>query len=114
MRVLVTRPEDDAHETAARLKALGHEPIIAPLISIRFSDGPDIDLARVQAFVATSSNGVRALARRTASRDIALFAVGQQTAKTARREGFRLVHSADGDAIALANLVARSVDVGAG
>ena len=71
MRVLVTRPEDDARETAVRLKALGHEPILAPLISIRFIDGPDIDLAGVQALIATSSNGVRALARRTSRRDIA-------------------------------------------
>ena len=114
MRVLVTRPEDDAHETAARLKALGHVPVVAPLISIKFIDGPDIDLARVQALIATSSNGVRALARRTRRRDIALFAVGQQTAETARQEGFAKVHSADGDAVALANLVASSVVAGTG
>jgi uroporphyrinogen-III synthase len=114
MRVLVTRPEDDARETAVRLKALGHEPILAPLISIRFIDGPDIDLARVQALIATSSNGVRALARRTSRRDIALFAVGRRTAETARKERFGAVESADADAVALADLVARSVVAGAG
>ena len=114
MRVLVTRPEDDAHETAARLKALGHVPIVAPMISIKFIDGPDIDLARVQALIATSSNGVRALARRTRRRDIALFAVGRQTARAARQEGFAQVHSGDGDAVALANVVASSVGSGTG
>lgn len=114
MRVLVTRPEDDARETAARLKALGHQPIVAPLISIKFIDGPDIDLARVRALIATSSNGMRALARRTRRRDIAVFAVGQQTAETARQEGFGKVHSADGDAVALASLVASSVVAGTG
>src|SRR5579864_2318694 len=114
MRVLVTRPEGDARETAARLKALGHQPIVAPLISIKFIDGPDIDLTRVQALIATSSNGVRALARRTRRHDIALFAVGQQTAETARQEGFAKVHSADGDAVALENLVASSVVAGTG
>ena len=37
MRVLVTRPDDDAEETAAKLIALGHEPIVAPLLEIKFS-----------------------------------------------------------------------------
>jgi uroporphyrinogen-III synthase len=108
MRVLVTRPEEDARETAARLKARGHESIVAPLISIRFIDGPVIDLANVRALIATSSNGVRALARRTPWRGVILFAVGHQTAATAQSEGFKEVLSADGDAVALADLVARS------
>ena len=114
MRVLVTRPENDARETAARLEALGYVPIVAPLISINFIDGPSLALGQAQALIATSANGVRALARRTPHRDIALFAVGQQTAETARREGFAHVMSADGDANALAELVARSVAVDEG
>jgi uroporphyrinogen-III synthase len=109
MRVLVTRPEEDARETAARLIALGHEAIIAPLISIRFIDGPRLDLEGVQVLIATSSNGVRALALRTTRRDIALFAVGRQTAETARREGFVEVASPNGDAVELANHVAKLV-----
>ena len=32
MRVLITRPEEDAARTAALLKARGHEAIIAPLL----------------------------------------------------------------------------------
>lgn len=114
MRVLVTRPEEDARETATRLKGLGHEPILAPLISIRFIDGPSIDLTQVRALVVTSSNGVRALARRIERRDIAFFAVGQQTAETARREGFERVQSADGDAMMLADLIARAIPADAG
>lgn len=34
MRVLVTRAQDDAARTAARLTALGHEALIAPLMAI--------------------------------------------------------------------------------
>lgn len=34
MRVLVTRAQDDATRTAARLAALGHEAVIAPLMAI--------------------------------------------------------------------------------
>src|SRR6185436_7372902 len=34
MRVLVTRPLDDSLDTAVRLKLLGHEAVIAPLLEI--------------------------------------------------------------------------------
>lgn len=102
MRVLITRPEDDAREIAARLVARGHEPVIAPLLAIHFFDGPEISLDDVQAILATSANGVRALARRAARRDVPVFAVGPQTAETARAENFASVRSADGDAETLA------------
>jgi uroporphyrinogen-III synthase len=31
MRILVTRPREQAEATAARLAALGHAPLVAPL-----------------------------------------------------------------------------------
>jgi uroporphyrinogen-III synthase len=102
MRVLVTRPREDAETTAAKLTALGHEAIIAPLMDIRFHDGGEIALDGVQAILATSANGARAIARRSARRDIPLFAVGRQTAQAARDAGFATVRSADGDGAALA------------
>jgi len=102
MRVLVTRPREDAEETAVRLRARGHTVLIAPLIEIRFVDGPEIPFGGVQAILATSSNGVHALARRTSRRDVPLFAVGAQTARAAHSSGFATVKSADGDARALA------------
>lgn len=76
--------------------------LIAPLIEIRFVDGPEIPFGGVQAILATSSNGVHALARRTSRRDVPLFAVGAQTARAAHSSGFATVKSADGDARALA------------
>jgi uroporphyrinogen-III synthase len=62
-------------------------------------------LTGVQAILATSANGVRALARRTGRRDLPVFAVGPQTAQAARALGFNQVRSADGDAVALAQAV---------
>jgi uroporphyrinogen-III synthase len=103
VRILVTRPKDDAEETATKLRAQGHTVLVAPLIEIRFVDGPDIALDGIQAVLATSSNGVHALARRTHSRDLSLFAVGAQTARAARDAGFSSVRSADGDARTLAD-----------
>ncbi|HWA91613.1 MAG TPA: uroporphyrinogen-III synthase [Rhizomicrobium sp.] len=102
MRVLITRPREDAERTATRLRALGHEPLIVPLMGIRFLDGKAIPLDGVQAILATSANGVRAFARRTARRDIPLFAVGPQTEETALQLGFATVRNAQGDAGALA------------
>jgi len=56
----------------------------------------------VQAILATSANGVRALARRTPNRDLPVFAVGPQTTAEARKLGFSQVKNADGDAGTLA------------
>jgi uroporphyrinogen-III synthase len=102
MRVLLTRPREDGAETARQLALRGHQALLAPLLSTRFPDGPEIDLDGVQAILATSANGVRALARRTSKRDLPVFAVGPQTAAEAHKLGFTEVKSADGDAQALA------------
>ncbi|MBI3676335.1 MAG: uroporphyrinogen-III synthase [Proteobacteria bacterium] len=102
MRILVTRPIEDAPQTAKRLESLGHQAIVAPLLEIRFRSGGDISLQGVQAILATSANGVRALASRTTHRDVAVFAVGPQTSQAARQAGFKTVKSAQGDAGALA------------
>jgi uroporphyrinogen-III synthase len=103
MRVLVTRPLEDGTETARQLAARGHEAILAPLLVTRFFDGPEIGLGDAQAILATSANGIRALARRCSRRDLPVFAVGPQTAAEAKKLGFAVVKSADGDVRALAD-----------
>ena len=105
MRVLVTRPQEDARRTAERLAKLGHHALIAPLVEIRLLDGPEIPLDGVQAILATSGNGIRALARRNSRRDVQVFVVGAQTANAARAEGYLEVADAAGDANALVSLV---------
>ena len=102
MRVLITRPEEDAAKIAEILRARGHEGIVAPLLNVRFHDGPEISLDGIQAVLATSANGVRALAQRTKRRDVPLFAVGPQTEEEARHHGFGMVRNAGGDSRALA------------
>jgi uroporphyrinogen-III synthase len=107
MRVLITRPREDAERIALRLAALGHEPAVVPLLETRFRDGGEIPLDGVQAILATSANGVRAFVRRSARRDVPLFAVGPQTAQAARAAGFAVVRDAGGDANALGDAAAK-------
>jgi len=102
MKILVTRPLEDGRQIAARLAEMGHQALLAPLLEPRFFDGPEPALDDVQAILATSANGVRALIRRTGRRDVPVFAVGPQTAEEAMKAGFAEVRSADGDAVALA------------
>ncbi len=102
MRVLVTRPEEDAARIATLLKDRGHEPIVAPLLRVRFHDGPEFPLDGVQVVLATSANGIRALARRSTRRDVPVFAVGPQTEEEARKDGFQTVRNAHGDSRSLA------------
>jgi len=109
MRILVTRPLEDGREIARLLAERGHQTLLSPLLEPRFQDGP---LPKgvfdgVHAVLATSANGIRALIRRTARRDLPIFAVGPQTADEARAAGFSDVRSADGDAKALAEAARR-------
>jgi uroporphyrinogen-III synthase len=105
MRVLITRPAEDAARFAAVLATHGHQALCASLLTVHFLKGPPLALDGVAAVLATSANGVRALARRTQRRDLPLFAVGPQTAAAARTAGFCRIECAHGDAAALAEAV---------
>ena len=105
MRVLITRPGEDGAALAEILRERRIKSLIEPLLTIKYSDGPGLNLTNIQALLLTSANGVRALARRTDRRDIPVYAVGDATAKTARKSGFIQVHSAAGDVVTLVSLV---------
>lgn len=116
MRLLVTRPEPEATRTAERLRALGHEPMLAPMLETVFLD-PPLPAIEPAAILVTSLNGVRALARWPLPADWfarPLLAVGDRTAEAAREAGFLDVRSADGDGAALAALAIATLDPAAG
>ena len=110
--MLITRPEPGAGETAARVAALGLTPILAPLLAVRMIGVTLPAAERLQAILVTSGNAVAALP--PTHLHLPLFAVGEATAARARAAGFARVASADGDAAALASLVAERCDAGAG
>jgi uroporphyrinogen-III synthase len=99
----VTRAQPGAAATAARLRELGVEPIVEPLLEVRAIAGADLDLTGVSALAFTSANGVAAFAARSPERALRVFAVGDATAAAARAQRFKSVLSAQGDVAALAN-----------
>jgi uroporphyrinogen-III synthase len=104
-RVLITRPEPGATETAARLTALGILPVIAPILSIVSKDVHVPEY--IAAVLLTSRNAVAACPPSLHSRPV--FAVGTATAAHAAEAGFSNVFNADGDAEALSKLVANTL-----
>ncbi|MDE2473454.1 MAG: uroporphyrinogen-III synthase [Alphaproteobacteria bacterium] len=110
MRLLVTRPREDAEAFAAILRGRGHEAVIAPLLELRFMPGGEIPLLNFQAVLASSANGIRGFAARSSQRNLPVYVVGPQTAEAARHFGFANVISADGDAAALIAKVAESTN----
>lgn len=112
VRVLLTRPLDEAERTADTLRRLGHEALIAPVLRIeplpeaRIGEGP------FTAVLLTSGNAARAIAahpRGGALTRLPVFAVGGKTAEAARTAGFSDVVSADGDAESLLALIAERI-----
>ncbi len=99
LRIVVTRPRDQAQAFAARLEAAGATTILFPTIRIappRDTAPLDASLARLPSYdrvIFTSVNGVRHVARRlqalglTFPDDLPVAAIGPATAAALRRLG---------------------------
>jgi uroporphyrinogen-III synthase len=109
MRALVTRPREDSEGVAAELALRGLEVMIAPLLDIA-PLGAVVDADGVQGILATSANGIRALARVLPDRRVPVWAVGDASARVARGLGYSHVDSAGGDVGTLAELVKSRCD----
>lgn len=109
MRLLVTRPEPDSERTASALRALGHEVVLAPMLTIVPDANAEFGAPPFAGVLLTSANGARALAHHPRRREVLALpalAVGAGSAEAARDAGFADVTSADGDAGDLARLAA--------
>jgi len=104
--IWITRAQPGADATAERVRALGHDPVVAPLLAVQMLPDVAVDLHGVAALAFTSANGVRAFADASGERALKVFAVGAATAQAARQAGFKSVLSADGDVEALAEGIA--------
>ena len=107
MKLIVTRPEPAASRTAEKLRALGHEVAVSPVLEIVATNTkmPNDDFSMI---IITSANALRVLEMQGFDQsmlEIPVYVVGDQTAKRARDIGFQNVHSAAGNAENLAELI---------
>ena len=103
MKIVITRPQEDAGPLAKKLLALGHQPIVLPLLEIRARTDVLIPIKPYQAICLTSANAVRVLNEVGGIKSIPLFAVGPQSKQIAIDKGFINVEQQGGDVIGLHN-----------
>jgi uroporphyrinogen-III synthase len=86
VKVIVTRPREQAGPLVARLEALGHEVVACPLIEIEPFEEP-VDVEGYDWVIVTSPNGARQLVRRARGELPRVAAVGPGTAETLQELG---------------------------
>ena len=106
MRILVTRPLPGGEATAARLRALGHDVVLAPLMATEAVDWqppetPPAAIMLTSAFAARLAGPAAAVYH-----GLPAFAVGAATARAAAEAGFTDVRDGGGTAQALVDSVA--------
>jgi len=106
MRVLVVRPEPGASATAARARAMGHEPQVVPLLATAAMHWAIPDILP-DAVLLTSAAAVRhAGAQAAVLMALPALCVGAATAAAARAAGWRDVHAGSGNLQALLDAAA--------
>jgi uroporphyrinogen-III synthase len=107
-RVLVLRARDDAGRTAARLRDIGFEAVLSPVLEparleISLPEGP------FDAVLATSAKAVEYLPAPAGLRETPLHTVGARTARMAEKQGWRTYLAAGKAAALLALIKARYI-----
>jgi uroporphyrinogen-III synthase len=80
VKIIVTRPREQAAALVERLEKLGHEVAVCPLITIEPTGPQEIDVSGYDWVVVTSANGARELVRRMHDRPVRTAAIGSATA----------------------------------
>jgi uroporphyrinogen-III synthase len=107
MKLLIVRPQPGADDSAARARAIGLDPIVAPLFETRPLRWTAPDPIGFDAILLTSANAAR-LGGEGLRPFFALpcYAVGERTAEAAQRAGFTDVRIGLSDGVALAAMAA--------
>lgn len=105
MRLIVTRPEEDAAALAEKLATLGHEAVMLPLIKIvprTTVTVPDLPWA---AICFTSANGPRAVPASEKHKQLTVYTVGPQSKAEAQHQGYNHVSAHGGDVNGLCHYI---------
>ncbi len=107
MKILVLRPQPGADETAARARALGLDPVVAPLFSVRALAWTPPDPAGFDAVMLTSASAARQASEGlTPFKPLPCYAVGESTAAAAEEAGFADIRVGPDDGKALLLMMA--------
>lgn len=88
MKILITRPHEEAISLAAKLKDLGYTTIVEPLIEVSFDPLDNFeDFSKYDAIVISSKNAIKAIS--SADKNLNLIIVGEESTKFARTLGFK-------------------------
>jgi len=80
VRIVLTRPEGRNERLARRLRGLGHEVTVVPLIDVEPLGDSPIDVSGYDWVIVTSLTGARELERRMRARPRRVAAIGRATA----------------------------------
>jgi len=87
VRVVVTRPHEQAAELVSRIEQLGHEVVVYPLIEIEPVGPAEVDASGYDWVIVTSVNGARQLGERLSGGPARIAAIGPGTASALRAWG---------------------------
>ena len=102
MRLIITRPEEDAVTLKAKLESRGHTAIPAPLLKIVARPGAYVPPLAYQFICATSGNALKYFQIEDRLKNIPLLAVGPQSLSAAQEMGFKFAEAHGGDVHGLA------------
>jgi uroporphyrinogen-III synthase len=103
MQLLVTRPADQAEQTAQKLRLLGHQPIAAPVLEVARTGAP-LPPGAFDLVLATSAQALAGVPPTAELLALPFACVGEKTAIAARTAGCSVLHAAP-DAEALADVL---------
>lgn len=109
MKLLVTRPVEDAQPLAEKLEGLGHEAVIVPLLAIKPREDVVLPDSPFQALCVSSANGLTAKIDLSVFHHVPFFAIGPQSALEARRQGFDHVHDKGGNVEGLVRTICKNL-----
>jgi uroporphyrinogen-III synthase len=110
MRLIITRPEEDALPLKAKLETRGHTAILAPLLKIVPRSQAYVPPLAYQLICITSANALKFLQVEDRLKTIPLLAVGPQSLAIAQENGFKFAESHGGDVLGLAAHAAAKFD----
>jgi uroporphyrinogen-III synthase len=114
MRLIITRPEEDAAPLAEKLSAMGHEAVAMPLLAIEPVPGLKLQEKPYQAICVTSANALRCITPPEWMLQIPVLTVGPQSLQAAETLGFTQASAHGGDVRGLAAHITRNLKVASG